>query len=74
MEGVVCTVSPETREIAIAEIMSERNFWAVPVVERDSAIVGLVSEFELLRAINEGKDLRHIMDEDMLVQDFIKLL
>jgi CBS domain-containing protein len=74
MEGVVCTVSPETREIAIAEIMSERNFGAVPVVERDSTLVGLVSEFDLLRAIDEGKDLRQIMAEDMLVQDFIKLL
>ncbi|MGZ8386584.1 MAG: hypothetical protein ACXWWI_11525 [Nitrospira sp.] len=34
MEEVVCTVSPKTRGIAIAEIMAERNFWAVPVVER----------------------------------------
>ncbi|NOU09338.1 MAG: CBS domain-containing protein [Nitrospira sp.] len=86
MEGAVCTVSPETRGIAIAEIMAERNFGAVPVVERDSTLVGLVSEFDLLRAIDEGKDLRHIMaedmmtrhvvtvTEDMLVQDFIKLL
>ncbi len=74
MEGAVCTVSPETRGIAIAEIMAERNFGAVPVVERDSTLVGLVSEFDLLRAIDEGKDLRHIMAEDMLVQDFIKLL
>jgi CBS domain-containing protein len=86
MEGVVCTVSPETRGIAIAEIMAERNFGAMPVVERDSTLVGLVSEFDLLRAIDEGKDLRHIMAEDMmtrnvvtvtedvLVQDFIKLL
>ena len=43
MEGAVCTVSPETRGIAIAEIMAERNFGAVPVVERDSTLVGLVS-------------------------------
>lgn len=74
MEGVVLTVGPETRGIAIAEIMAERNFGAVPVVECDSTLVGLVSEFDLLRAIDEGKDLRHIMAEDMLVQDFIKLL
>jgi predicted transcriptional regulator len=72
--------------MAIAEIMAERNFGAMPVVERDSTLVGLVSEFDLLRAIDEGTDLRHIMaedmmtrhvvtvTEDMLVQDFIKLL
>ena len=86
MEGAVLTVGPETRGIVIAEIMAERNFGAVPVVERDSTLVGLVSEFDLLRAIDEGKDLRQIMaedmmtgnvvtvTEDMLVQDFIKLL
>ena len=86
MEGSVFTVSPETRGIRIAEIMTERNFGAVPIVERDSTLVGLVSEFDLLRAIDEGKDLRHIMaedmmtrnvvtvTEDMLVQDFIKLI
>jgi CBS domain-containing protein len=86
MEGAVLTVSPETRGIAIAEIMAERNFGAVPIVEHDSTLVGLVSEFDLLRAIDEGKDLRQIMaedmmtrnvvtvTEDMLVQDFIKLL
>lgn len=43
-------------------------------MEHDSTLVGLVSEFDLLRAIDEGKDLRHIMAEDMLVQDFIQLL
>lgn len=86
MEGSVFTVSPETSGITIAEIMTERNFGAVPIVERDSTLVGLVSEFDLLRVIDEGKDLRHIMAEDMMtrnvvtvtedmpVQDFIKLL
>jgi CBS domain-containing protein len=74
MEGAVCTVSPETRGTAIAEIMTERNIGAVPVVERDSTLVGLVSEFDLLRAIDERKDLRHFMPEDMMAQDFIKLL
>ena len=86
MEGAVVTVSPQTMGLTIAEIMAERNFGAVPVVEHDSTLVGLVSEFDLLRAVDEGKDLRHIMaedmmtrnivtvTEDMLVQDFIKLV
>lgn len=86
MEGSVFTVAPETTGITIAEIMVERNFGAVPIVERDSTLVGLVSEFDLLRAIDEGKDLRHVLaedmmtrnvvtvTEDMLVQDFITLL
>lgn len=59
MEGSVLTVSPDAKGITIAEMMTERNFGAVPVVERDSTLVGLVSEFDLLRAIDEGKDLHH---------------
>jgi CBS domain-containing protein len=86
MEGSVLTVSPDAKGITIAEMMTERNFGAVPVVERDSTLVGLVSEFDLLRAIDEGKDLHHItaedmmtrnvvtVTEDMLIKEFIKLL
>lgn len=86
MEGAVFTVSPHTTGIAIAELMTERNFGAVPVVEHDSTLVGIVSEFDLLRAIDEGKELRHVMAEDMMtrnvvtvtedmpVRDFIKLI
>ena len=86
MEGAVFTGSPDTTGIAIAELMTERNFGAVPIVEHDSTLVGIVSEFDLLRAIDEGKDLRHVMAEDMMtrnvvtvtedmrVRDFIKLI
>jgi len=86
MEGAVFTVSPDTKGITIAEGMTKRNFGTVPVVEQDSTLVGLVSEFDLLRAIDEERDLRHItaeemmtrdvvtVTEEMLVRDLIKLL
>ncbi len=86
MEDAVYTASPDTKGIAIAETMTDRNFGAVPVVERDSTLVGLVSEFDLLRVIDEGKDLRQVTAEEMmtrnvitvteetLVKDLIKLL
>jgi CBS domain-containing protein len=86
MEGAVFTVSPDTKGITIAEAMTKRNFGTVPVVEQDSTLVDLVSEFDLLRAIDEERDLCHITAEDlmtrdvvtvteeMLVKDLIKLL
>ena len=86
MENAVYTVSPDTKGIAIAETMTDQNFGAVPVVEKDFTLVGLVSEFDLLRVMEEGKDLRQItaqeimtkdvitVTEDMLVKDLIKLL
>lgn len=86
MEGAVFTMSPDTKGITIAEVMTERNFGAVPIVEHDSTLVGVVSEFDLLRVIDEGRDLRQVtaeqmmtrnvvtVTEEMLVKDLIKLL
>ena len=86
MEDAVFTVSPETKGITLAEMMTDRNFGSVPIVKDDSTLVGLVSEFDLLRAIDEGKDLRQItaqeimtrdvvtVTEEMLVKDLINLL
>ena len=86
MEDAVFTVSPDTKGITIAEIKTERNFETVPVVKEDLTLVGLVSEFDLLRVIDEGKDLREVtaeeimtnnvvtVTEEMLVKDLIDLL
>ena len=58
MENDVYTASPDTKGIAIAETMTDQNFGAVPVVEKDFTLVGLVSKFDLLRVMEEEKDLR----------------
>lgn len=71
MEDAVYTVSPDTKGIAIAEIMTDRNFGAVPVVEKDSTLVGLVSEFDLLRVMEEGKDLRQITAEEIMTRNVV---
>lgn len=86
MEVDVYTASPDTKGIAIAETMTNQNFGAVPVVEKDFTLVGLVSEFDLLRVMEEGKDLHQItaeeimsrnvvtVTEEMLVTDLTRLL
>lgn len=86
MEDAVVTVSPQTTGLAIAEILSERNVGSVPVVEQDRTLVGLVSEFDLLRVMDEDRDLRQVtaadimtrkvvsVAEDMPVKDLIQLL
>ncbi|MDH4301252.1 MAG: CBS domain-containing protein [Nitrospira sp.] len=71
MEGSVFTVGPDTQGITIADMMTKRNFGAVPVVEQDSTLVGLVSEFDLLRVIDEGRDLLHITAEDMMTRNVV---
>jgi CBS domain-containing protein len=71
MEDTVFTVSPQTKGITIAEIMTERNFGSVPVVAEDRTLLGLVSEFDLLRVMDEGKDLRQLMAKDFMTHDVV---
>ena len=73
MEDAVFTVSPDTKGITIAEIMTERNFGTVPVVTEDLTLVGLVSEFDLLRVIDEGKDLRQVTAEEIMTNDVVSV-
>jgi CBS domain-containing protein len=71
MEDAVWTVSPQTKGAKIAEILTERNFGSVPVVEPDRTLVGLVSEFDLLRIMEEGKDLRHVAASEIMTRDVV---
>lgn len=86
MQDAVWTVSPQTKGSIVAEILTERNFGSVPVVKEDRTLVGLVSEFDLLRVMDQEKDLREItaadimardvvtVTEDTLVKDLVRLL
>jgi CBS domain-containing protein len=71
MEDAVFTVSPDTKGIDVAEMMTERNFGAVPVVGKDFSLIGLVSEFDLLRVIEDGKDLRQVTAEEIMTKDVV---
>lgn len=71
MEDAVFTVSPHTKGSTIAEILTERNFGSIPVVEGDRSLVGLVSEFDLLRVMDQGKDLRQLTATDIMTRDVV---
>ena len=58
-----------TRVVAVTRHYSARDlgvllqsdsFSGVPVIEPGSLLVGMVTEFDLLQALNTGKDLSHI--------------
>jgi CBS domain-containing protein len=71
MEDAVWTVGPHTKGSAVAELLTERNFGSVPVVTEDRTLVGLISEFDLLRAIDQGKDLHEITAADLMTRDVV---
>lgn len=71
MEDAVFTVSPQARGSAIANILAERNVGSVPVVEEDRTLVGLVSEFDLLRVMDEGQDIGQLAATDIMTRDVV---
>lgn len=71
MQDAVWTVSPHTKGSVVAEILTERNFGSVPVVKEDRTLVGLISEFDLLRAMDQEKDLREITAADIMTRDVV---
>jgi CBS domain-containing protein len=71
MEDVVVTVAPQTNARAVAELLTDGNFGSVPVVEGDWTLVGLVSEFDLLRAMDQAQDIRALSAADVMTRDVV---
>jgi len=88
MEDAVITCTPVTLGVAVAQLLTDRNFGSVPVVDENKTLRGLISEFDLLKAMTNGKDLRRVMAgeimtleedlvtvaEDMPIMDLAKIL
>ena len=71
MENDVYTVSLDTKGITIAKTMTNGNFGTVPVGEKDFTLASLVSEFDLLRVMEEEKDLRQITAEEIMTRNVV---
>ena len=66
MEDAVITCTPLTLGVAVAQLLTERNFGSVPVVDEHKMLLGLISEFDLLKAMTNGKDLRTVMAGEIM--------
>jgi len=71
MEDAVVTVSPSSSAMAVAELLSEHNFGSVPVTETNGTLRGLLTEFDLLKAVEQGKDLREVSVSEIMTRDVI---
>jgi CBS domain-containing protein len=56
MTSDVVTVPPETPVIALARLLAERAISAVPVLAADGALLGLVTEADLIRRLAGEED------------------
>ncbi|TAJ34849.1 MAG: CBS domain-containing protein [Nitrospirae bacterium] len=71
MEDAVVTCTPRTDGLALGRMLTERNIGSLPVVEDDSTLVGLVSEYDLLQAMIEERDLRKITAADLMTRQVL---
>jgi len=69
MQDAVFTCSPTTAGITAAQVVIERNFGSVPVVNEERTLVGLISEFDLLKAMTNGKDLRKVTAKEIMTPE-----
>lgn len=69
MEDAVFTCSPHTAGLAVAQVLTDRNFGSIPVVDAGKTLVGLISEFDLLKAMTDGKDLRKVAAADIMTPE-----
>ena len=66
MQDAVFTCGARTDGLAIGRMMTHRNFGSLPVVEEDRTLVGLISEYDLLQAMIDGRDLRKVMAVEIM--------
>lgn len=78
MTSPVFTVSADTLVSEIAELLLEKRISAVPVVDQNDRVIGLVSEGDLLRRSETGTGRRRsnwlqlVLDRNVSAADFVK--
>lgn len=66
MNPRVITASRGTNANILARQLLTGQFSGLPVVEEDREVVGIVSEFDLIQALLEGKDLSLLKAEEIM--------
>ena len=69
MQDVVTSYQVEDTVDRLAGAMSEGGFGSVPILAKDGKLVGIVSEYDLLKAIEEGKDLEKVTAGEIMIKD-----
>ena len=69
MQNVVSYFRPEETGERLAGAMSEGGFGSVPILAKDGKVIGIVSEFDLLKAIIEGKDLAKVTAVEIMTKN-----
>ncbi|MBH0192715.1 MAG: CBS domain-containing protein, partial [Nitrospira sp.] len=66
MQDAVTQITARTDAATIAHLMTHRNFGSVPVVDEEGTLIGIVTEYDLLQAMIDGRDLRKILATEIM--------
>ena len=66
MQDAVTRCTVRTDASTIAHLMTHRNFGSLPVVDEEGTLVGVVTEYDLLQAMIEGRDLRKVLATEIM--------
>lgn len=66
MQDAVTQCTSRTDASTVAHLMTHRNFGSLPVVAEDGTLVGIVTEYDLLQALIDGRDLRKILVTEIM--------
>ena len=60
MEDQVTTCHSSDRAISVAHKLNDGNFGSVPVIDHAQSLLGMVTEFDVLKCIEAGQDLNTV--------------
>ncbi len=66
MTRVVTAATRNALGQEVAQLLLSGKYSGLPVVEPDGTVVGVVTEYDLLKAVHEGKDLNSIAAEELM--------
>ncbi len=73
MEDHVVTCQPTDSALTAAHKLYDGNCGSVPVVDNDHALLGLVSEYDLLCLMEAEKDLRNIPVSEIMIREVVTI-
>jgi len=66
MQDAVFTCGPHTDCLTVSRLMTQHHFGSLPVVDKDRALLGLVTEYDLLQLMIEGRELGKVPVEQVM--------
>jgi CBS domain-containing protein len=73
MQDVVSFYHNEATGDKLARTISEGGFGSVPIVNKDGKVEGIVSEFDLLQVIMEGKELSNVTAAEIMTKEKVSV-